>query len=138
MASIDWPSSLPKHVLRDGFGYNPQSGVLRTDMDAGFPKVRRRFTAVVKQYQVTMVMTYQQFKRFEDFYFNSPTHPNEESRGVAETLRFNFPNPIWGMDTGETENDRPTIEVRFSGPFQASPDGDTRDWRITFPIEKLP
>ncbi len=48
MANPTWPASLPQRVAVDGYGEGPPDTTVRTRMDAGPAKVRRRFTAGVR------------------------------------------------------------------------------------------
>ena len=45
---IVWPSELPQHVLASGYSESLGEGRLRTQMEAGPMKVRRRFSAVAR------------------------------------------------------------------------------------------
>ncbi|SEP21333.1 hypothetical protein SAMN04487843_108203 [Methylobacterium sp. ap11] len=45
---IVWPSELPQRVLASGYSETMGEGRLRTQMEAGPMKVRRRFSAVVR------------------------------------------------------------------------------------------
>jgi hypothetical protein len=139
---VAWPETLPRYVDREGFQYTPNSGIIRTDMDAGIPKVRRRFTAVTKDYQVSMSMSQSQFETFEMFFENPPDHISLPGI-MFGSVRFYFPNPIWSAGIGETEDDRPNIVCRLKietggNPYSVSPDGDTVDWKIRFVMEVLP
>ncbi len=44
----EWPSDLPMEPMYDGFQEVPPRTVLRTTMDAGPVKVRRRYTANIR------------------------------------------------------------------------------------------
>jgi hypothetical protein len=138
--AIAWPATLPTNVQRDSFSYNPNSGIIRDEMDAGYPKIRRRFTAVTKEMSVSMVMTTEQLTTFETWFTNAPT--NGTLPGIAYgSQRFDFPKPIWSAGPGEDESDRPTIEVRMKiegQPYTARPDGETRDWIVSFVVEEMP
>lgn len=140
--SLVWPVELPQHVDRDSFQYTPQSGMIRTSMEAGLKKVRRRYTGTVKTYNVGMTMKHSQLELFESFFYNYPGHPTVP--GVAGGVDFfEFPMPMWSASEGETEADRPKILVRFvietdGMPYSVIPDGDTRDWKVSFTIERLP
>lgn len=129
---VQWPESLPQRPVRDGFSATPQSGVVETEMDAGLPKVRRRFTATYTDYSLTYIMTYAQFEIFEQFYNNSPTH--ETLPGVQGGVwRFYIPNPY-----SESADD---LEVRFvaqNPPYRAMPDGDSTEWAVSFRVRRLP
>ena len=43
-----WPTDLPQKLLSDGYSYGFADGRLKTAMDAGPPKMRRRFSSAVR------------------------------------------------------------------------------------------
>ncbi len=93
MATATWPVTLPDDVLQgylEGFGET----LLRTTMDAGPAKQRRRFTAVARPFQVTIELTRDQVAIFDDFFTTTLaggslafdwTHPRT---GAAVEFRF--------------------------------------------------
>lgn len=129
---VTWPSTLPQRPIKNGFSASPQSGVVETEMDAGLPKVRRRFTATYTDYTLTYIMSYEQFEIFEQFYNNSPIHATLP--GVQGGVwRFDLPNPY-----SESADD---IEVRFvanNPPYNSVPDGDSTDFAVSFTVRRLP
>lgn len=52
-----WPSTLPERPLAAQYGETPQNGAIRSDMDAGPGKVRRRFTATVERFTCGYTLT---------------------------------------------------------------------------------
>jgi hypothetical protein len=44
-----WPNTLPEHPLREGYGERDPDTLLQTEMDAGAPKARQRFTAGTRE-----------------------------------------------------------------------------------------
>ena len=112
MASIYWPSLLPAGFLMEGLAIEPQNNVIRTAMDAGPKKTRRRYTARTLNFSGKQVFTVKEFVVFEAFYHTALAD------GV---LRFNFTDPVT-LDTAEfrfTENYHATaaegyIEVAMS------------------------
>jgi hypothetical protein len=84
MANITWPVQLPATLLIDGFSKQPQSSVIRTAMDAGPKKARRRYTARTVEYSGKQVFSILELAVFEQFYYNVLAD------GV---LRFNFTDP---------------------------------------------
>ena len=120
-----WPSDLPQYFEADSYSYEPGSGVIRTAMDAGPPKVRRRFTAVYNIHRGAMVMSRTQFTT----YFQ----PFIDVTIGGGALAFDFPNPI---DDGET-----TIEARFlfatgQPPYIATP-FSAENLMVSFALEEL-
>jgi len=91
MADIYWPDLLPSGLLAEGFSKQPQSNVVRTPMDAGPKKARRRYTARTVKYSGKQVFDESELMVFEQFYHNV----------IADgVLRFNFEDPVTG-ETGE-------------------------------------
>lgn len=66
MANPGWPISLPVPLV-EGISYTPGQNVIRTQMDAGAAKVRRRFTAVPETLTFNLVLTGAQVQVLQDF-----------------------------------------------------------------------
>lgn len=116
MTSITWPSALPQVLILDGLNGKKKSSVVRTEMDAGPAKQRRRYTVATKVFKGSMVVTESQRKILENFYDNILGH------GV---LRFVMKDP----QTLEY------AEFRFKEDYdEDSLDGN---WRITMNLEKM-
>jgi hypothetical protein len=101
MAGITWPAELPDGFLEDGLSLEPQNNVIRTAMDAGPKKTRRRYTAGTVQFTGKQAFDPREFALFETFY------KTVLADGV---LRFNFTDPV----TGET------AEFRFAKNYTAT------------------
>lgn len=71
-----WPANLPA-PLRRGYEINPDDPILRTQMDAGPDRVRRRFTAIPSRIPVRWSFTRAQFALFEAW------HKHEALDGAA-------------------------------------------------------
>lgn len=56
MANPTWPSTLPEPVL-DSISYSPWQNTIRSQMDSGPPKMRRRFTAAGEDVTVVLILT---------------------------------------------------------------------------------
>lgn len=66
-----WPTTLPVILYpapEDNYNRAPESGVLRTSMDAGPVKMRRRFTAIVTPTKISLSMTQAQVQALTTFY----------------------------------------------------------------------
>ena len=85
MADINWPELLPGSLLAAGFSKQPQSNVLRTAMDAGPQKARRRYTARAVNFSGRMILDSAELAVFEQFFHIALAD------GV---LRFNFADPL--------------------------------------------
>ena len=67
MAAVTWPAALPDDVLA-GYSEGTGGAVLRSSMDAGPAKVRRRFTAVARPIDVTIELTRAEVQVFLDWF----------------------------------------------------------------------
>ncbi len=62
-----WPTNLPD-PLTSGYSIQPQQAFIRTDMDQGPARQRRRFTTTPTVYLVKWIMSEQQFGIFESWF----------------------------------------------------------------------
>jgi hypothetical protein len=116
MASIYWPAELPETLLLEGLSAERKSNVIRTAMDAGPRKARRRYTANTKIFTGKLLLDPDQRAALEQFYHTALAD------GV---LRFNFKNP----QTLATE------EFRFTEDYtETSVDGH---FEIAVSLERL-
>lgn len=92
-----WPATLPGLNELDGYQESPPDTLLRQNMDAGPPKVRRRCTAGVRPISGRLVLTLAQVEILDGFYVNdladgsinlTASHPRT---GVSSTFRFVSP-----------------------------------------------
>lgn len=113
-----WPASLPQKPQSQGFRETVPEVIVRTDMDAGPAKVRRRFTAAVRNLQMTMEMSNAQIATFDTFF-------NDTIKGGA--LNFDFPDPRTGT----------TVDVRIVNTPQYRNIGGEY-WGVELEIEVLP
>jgi len=65
--SIIWPQTLPLPTVQ-GYSVQPGEAILRTEMDAGLARQRRRFTNVPTKVQVRWIMRRDQYAVFEGWY----------------------------------------------------------------------
>ncbi len=115
---IEWPTTLPDFVLRAGYAEGFKNLVIRTKMDTGATKRRRRFSDGPEAHKFPMHFTSAELDIFKDFFENTISsgalsfqriHPRTN---VIETWAFTEVIP----------------PVKASGP-------DTYD--IILPLEKL-
>ncbi len=94
---VDWPTALPDKPLAEGFAETVPDQVLRTEMDQGPAKLRRKTTAGVRRIQAKYILSATQVAALDSFYDTdlkagslsfSYTHPRT---GVLETVRFMAP-----------------------------------------------
>lgn len=112
-----WPTSLPQRPLIEGYQETPPNVLLRTQMDAGPAKVRRRFTAGVRIYSVAYLLTSTQLTTLDSFFVSDCKHGS---------VSFTWPHPRTGAN----------ITVRFLEPPQYS--SADQHWRVTCKFEELP
>lgn len=102
-----WPATLPEFVLEAGYGEQLEDTTRETQMDAGPPKVRRRFTKGYRLYSVAIEMDPDVADDFTTFYEDTCkggaipftwVHPRTQ-----EPQDFYFAKPV------------PRISVRGSG-----------------------
>lgn len=116
--SIDWPSTLPQKPSTEGFIEQFPNSVIRTQMDAGPAKIRRRSTAAVRPFSLVYNLTLAQVAIFDTFF-------NDTLAGGS--LAFNLPDPRTGT----------TLNVRITTIPKISALGGT-EFTASFDIEKLP
>lgn len=117
MAAV-WPPSLPQVPLAAAFDEQLPDVVLRTEMDAGPAKTRRRFAVGVGTLAVTMFLDEAQQVTFDAFYGTTV-------EGGA--LRFEFTHPRTGA----------TREMRTVNPV-ALPKHKPNLFRLQMQLEVLP
>jgi hypothetical protein len=113
-----WPAQLQQCLSEQNFGIQKGSTVLRSDMDIGPQKVRRRFTKGVDTLTGSIYLTAEEYEIFEAFY---------ETTLAGGTLPFEFNHPITGVLTVFRFNSEPTYASLGGGSFT-----------VSFGWEKLP
>ena len=86
MATIDWPNVniLPQEIFVNSFNQLAISNNIRTSIEAGVDKVRRRYTTPIVTMKGKMWLTHQEYLNLENFY-------NITLQGGVQ--RFNFKDP---------------------------------------------
>jgi len=79
-----WNVNLPEKLFVAGYSQSFPAVTIKSDMDAGPAKVRRRFTAGVEPVSGTMIMTAAQLATFDTF-FNTTL--------LGGSLRFSWTKP---------------------------------------------
>lgn len=67
MTTITWPDTLPLPTVQ-GYNVEPGETIIRTEMDAGLARHRRRFTDVPSKVSVRWIMRRDQYAIFEGWY----------------------------------------------------------------------
>lgn len=112
-----WPTTLPQSFLIDGFSEEGSDNVIRSPVDAGPAKTRRRYTAATRPIKGRMLLTHEQYLVFKEFY--------EETINDGAT-EFDMPDDI--HDT--------TMTVKFKDKYQSEYVG--RFWVIDLNLERQP
>lgn len=94
-----WPNTLPQYVQSAGYSEGLPQQTIESQVDAGPPKVRRRFTNAFRPLQMTIFCTTAQAGAFEDFYLDDCkggsvdfTWKNPRTQAAA-TFRWRNPPP---------------------------------------------
>ena len=84
MADVDWPPTLYGAIINEGFQEVPPDNVIRTEMDVGPPKIRRRGTAAERKFTFQLFVTKALLATFDTFYITTTK---------SGSLAFNFRSP---------------------------------------------
>ena len=120
MANETWPGSLPVPLL-SGVSYASQPNIIRTQMDAGVAKTRRRFTAVPEDVLFALLLTRAQVQTLQDF--------------VAITLKDVLPFD-WIEFRKSEADDVTAVTYRFKSRPKFTPLGGGY-WRADIELELL-
>ena len=82
---ILWPHVLPQQLLVEGYGEQLSNQLIRTEMDAGPAKVRRRFTAAPRPVSGSIIVSPAQLVFFRAWYYNVL---------LGGSLRFGWTDPF--------------------------------------------
>jgi hypothetical protein len=97
MSVPSWPATLPQDLFQDGYSEALPNNLLRSPMDVGPAKVRRRMTSATKLLQGMQRMTPAELAEFIAFY---------EGSLLSGVLRFAWKRPLGGA----------AVEMRFTEP----------------------
>ena len=119
MANPVWPVGLPQLTAVEGYGEAPPDTALRTNMDAGPAKVRRRSTAGIRPLSVQFDLDAAQVETLDAFYVAT-------LQGGA--LSFDWVHP----------RTQAAATLRFVQPPAYRPHGSDAAWRAVVQLEVLP
>ena len=115
-----WPTTLPL-PLRAGYNLSPGDQTIRTEMEIGVPRVRRRTTARNDRVSVAWSLTDAQLNTLRDWF-------DDDATGVAGgSAWFTVDLAVGGGTLVESK------EARFIGPFSA--DREQTRWRVSATLE---
>ena len=113
-----WPVTLPQTLLMDGYGEAAPNVLLRSQMEIGPAKVRRRSSAGIRPVKGYLILTLEELEIFKAF------HHDDLEDGA---LRFTWVEPL----DEETE-----VEMRFAEvPSWSSENGL---YKVQMSLEILP
>ena len=112
-----WPTSFPLPQT-PGYALEPQQAFLRTQMDAGPARQRRRFSTTPTRVPVSFKMSLVQFETFEAWY------KFEINDGAG-----------WFTITLANGKGLTSCEARFPEMYKASPEGSTFRWIVDGVLE---
>ena len=112
-----WPATLPQQLSRQGYSESLPDNVLRSEVEAGPEKTRRRFTAAPYPIRGRMMLTFTQAAELKRFF-------REDIADGANS--FTFPDPL---------DNTTMLNVRLaSPPSWGTPGGDNIDVRLNFTV----
>lgn len=115
-----WPVTLPV-PSNEGYQISPGDQTIRTDMEAGAPRVRRKTTVRDDRLSVTWILTDAQLDTLRDWF-------DDAVSGIAGgSAWFSTSLAVGGNTLIETK------EARFVGPFAAARLG--LHWRVSATLE---
>lgn len=114
-----WPPELPDNLLVAGYRRQLGKQTLRTEMDAGPAKQRRRFSAVAVQVSGALFLSKEQAQALETFYVDTLL-------GGAEA--FEWKHPVTGA----------IVQYRFVEPYEEIALSGNNLFRATLSLEILP
>lgn len=113
-----FPSTLQDKVNVAGFSHSIGDTIIRSEVDVGLAKVRRRYTKGIDMFETSIDLDIDDYNTLYNFY-------NTTLNGG--TLTFNYENPLT----------QTTSEFRFKGPPQITPLGG-RYFRVNMSWEEMP
>jgi hypothetical protein len=114
-----WPDTLPR-PLADAYGIQPVDPVIRTDMDVGAPRVRRRSRARNDRLQVVWQFTPAQAATFRAWY--------DDDTGAAGGAAW------FDVQLDIAEGGLQSVEARFAEMWRGELQGKNQ-WRISATLE---
>lgn len=113
-----WPPSIPDSILVSGYSEKPPKNALRTQMDAGPAKVRRRSRSGARPISGAAMLTGAQLETFDAWFRET----------LADgTLRFDWIHP----------RTRQAVSMRFTEEPDYSAQGADW-WSVSMKLEVLP
>lgn len=118
MALVAWPDRLPAPMAA-GYSYQPQAPFIRTNMDTGLARQRRRFISIPTQISVTWTLDQEGLALFEAF-----VHYD-----LLDGLCWFSAVVINGME-------RQSVKARMIGAFKVD-NVEPGAWRVSATLETI-
>ena len=119
MTNAVWPTSLPQRPLAQGYSERAAATVIRTAMEAGPPKVRRRYTAGIRRFELQLRLTPSEADTLDAFY---------DDTMMGGSLPFDWQHPRTGA----------AVAYRFVEPPAYTPAAGGQLWTASLRLEVLP
>lgn len=116
-----WPTSLPQPIA-DGYRLAPEDPVIRTDMEVGAPRARRRTSARNDRVEVKWLFTDAQFVIFRDWFDDAAAGAS----GGAAWFNVRLKIGTGGMAD---------VEARFAGIWKSADHYAPDIWVVTATLE---
>ena len=116
-----WPSTLPAPRV-SGYGVNPVDMTIRTEMESGSTRARRRSVARKDNVPLAWLFTAEQFATFRDWYDDA-----DGADGGAGWFSIDL---YVGDAAGKI-----TVTARFAEVWQSAPVGSAKLWAVTAKLE---
>lgn len=111
MPTPSWPSGLQQKINQDNFGLKKGPTTIKSDVDIGPSKVRRRFTKSVDILTASIWINSSEYTTFENFY-------NIDANGGATP--FYFTHPITNLQITVRFMDEPSYRRVGATTFSVS------------------
>lgn len=112
-----WPSTLPTELLQRGYSQSSPDVVLRSSVDAGPAKIRRRITQNIQPVTGNLILSLTELGYIRTFY---------DTTLLGGSLRFSWKDPV----------SLSTKEFRFTAPLKWTISNGLYD--VTLELEILP
>lgn len=106
-----WPTSLPQRPLADSYSEAAEPSTIRTAMEIGPAKMRRRYTSEIKLFTMEFLMSTAQVATFETFFVTTL---------AAGSLTFDWINHRTDAAVIYRFTARPTIQPQAPGYWLVS------------------
>jgi len=116
----EWPSDLPNFATPSGYQESFGNNIIRSGMDLGPAKLRRRATAAVRVISFTQTLTSEQIQILESFYLTTLQHGS---------LPFTWTHPRTGIAIAN---------VQFAEPPSITPSGGGNYFEVSYKLTQIP